>query len=419
MKPKLLLCLALVLTGGLLGCSTTKFNCSEVSAPGNFSWIAFNGKQLLFRNQLWDVESGKEIRQFATPPQITVSNNVSHGYGFVVAVAFSPGGKRALTVTAQELGPEMTGPGPVQLWDVASGRKLLEFKPDERIDNARFLPDGNRILTASDGQKYPVQIWDAKTGQRLLALRERPVSPYAAQIASFSPDGRLIATEGSAGTSGHYYATVNLRDSFSGRKICTIVDTTNSFFDLALFSPDGKSILTRESILQKDVRGVITNSQPMATLWDVKTGRRIRDFAQDCPMLFMPDGRQIICAGNQCTIHLRDVKSDNAIRQFVIPGFADGWRVDKIALSHDGKRLVVQYIAPTPTGTKIIVALWNTDTGKLIKQFDAGQAMVWSQLVGFSPEGECFLLFDKSGKPALYDGDYGTRLKVLEHFQQP
>src|SRR5690242_3358914 len=276
MNPKLLLGFALVLSGALLGCSTLKTHRSAQSAPGSFPWIAFNGKQLLFRNQLWDIESGKEIRQFAVPPQITVSNNVSHGCGYVEAVAFSPDGKKVLTATAQQIAPEMLTPGPVQLWDIASGRKLLEFKPDERIDNAQFLPDGKRILMTCDGQKYPVQIWDAKTGQRLLALRERPVSIYAAQIASFSPDGRLLATESSAGTNGHYYGTVNIRDSFSGRKICTIVDTTNSFFDMALFSPDGKSILTHESILQRDVRGAMANSQWMATIWDVKTGRRIQ-----------------------------------------------------------------------------------------------------------------------------------------------
>lgn len=411
MKPTFLLCLALALSGGLVGCST---NRSAQTAPAGYPWVNFNGKQLLVRNRLWDIESGNEIRQFAVPPQITVSNNVSHGYGYVEAVAFSPDGKIVLTATAQEMFPEMLGPGPVQLWDVANGRKLLEFKPEERIDNARFLPDGKRILTTSNGQKYPVQIWDAKTGQRLLALPELPVSNYAAQIANFSPDGRLIATEGSAGTNGHYFGIVNIWNSFSGRKICTIVDTTNSFFESAQFNPDGRSILTVAH------RGV-TNSHGVMTIWDAKTGRRIRDFVQVGLPLFTPDGRDIIGVDvrKRCTIILCDAKSGDEIRQYTIPGPEDGWRVDKIALSHDGKRLVVQYIAPTSSGTKINVALWNTDTGEIIKEFGKEDAMVWQTVVGFAPEGENFMLFDKNGKPELYDGATGKRLKILEQYQQP
>lgn len=416
MKPKLIVDFALVFCAALSSCATVQSNRSAEIWPQSYSWIGYNGKQLLFRNQLWDVESGKEIRQFAVPPQITVSNNVSHGYGYVEAAAFSPDGKQALTATAQQIAPEMLGPGPVQLWDVASGRKIWEFKPDERIDNARFLPDGKRILLSCDGQKYPIQIWDAKTGQRRLALPERPVSIYAGQLASFSPDGQLLATGGSAGTKGHYYGTLNIRSSITGRKICTIVDTTNSFFDLALFSPDGKSILTDESIVQKDVCGVITNSQRMATIWDAKSGRRIRDFSQIHPLFFMPDGCGMICAGDKCAIQLLSVKSGKEIRQFAIPGSESWWRVDKIALSHDGKRLLVQYLA---SSGQMAVALWNLDTGDLIKQLGGGPAMYWSTLVGFSPEGENFMLFGRNGKPELFNGETGRRLKVLEDFPQP
>lgn len=408
MNSKFLLCLAVILTGGLIGCSTSR---SAETAPTGYPWISFNGKQLLVRNRLWDVESGKEIRQFAVPPQITISNGVARGLGCVEAVAFSPDGKRVLTATAQYLAPEIWEPGPVQLWDIASGRKLLEFKPDELINNARFLPDGKRILTTSNGQKYPIQIWDAQTGHRLLALHEYPVSLYSAQIASYSPDGRLIATAGSAGTRGHYYGTVNIRNSITGQRICTIEDTTNSFFNSAQFSPDGKSILT------VDHRGV-TNSHGVTTIWDAKTGRRIRDFVQVGLPLFTPDGGNIVGvdARKRCTILLCDAKSGDEIRQLTIPGSEGWWNVERIALSHDGRRLLAQYLV---SSGQIAVALWDTDTGKLIKQFGKEDAMAWQALVGFSPESEHFVLFNKNGKPELYDGATGKRLNILEEYQQP
>src|SRR5476649_898297 len=105
MKPKLILCLALVLNGILSG-------FSSIGTGPNVPWLSYNGKLLLDRNHLWDIESGKEIRQFDVPPQITFSNNVPHGYGYVEAVAISPDGKKIVTATAQYIAPEMSGPGP-------------------------------------------------------------------------------------------------------------------------------------------------------------------------------------------------------------------------------------------------------------------------------------------------------------------
>src|ERR1019366_8876616 len=100
MKPKLILCLALVLSGGLCGCTT---NLSAEATPKILPWVSFNGKYLLNRNQLWDVATGKKFREFAVPPQFTVSNNAAQGWGSVEAVAFSPDGKKVLTVMNQYL----------------------------------------------------------------------------------------------------------------------------------------------------------------------------------------------------------------------------------------------------------------------------------------------------------------------------
>ena len=406
MKPKLLLCLALVLSG----CSTSR---GIETVPPGYPWISFNGKQLLFRNQLWDVKSGRQIRQFAVPPQITISNGVAHGYGYVEAVAFSPDGKKVLTATAHLLGPEMVGPGPVQLWDIASGRKLLEFDSDKRIENAQFLPDGKRILMMSEDGNFPIQIWDAKTGQRLLALRDRPVSIFSGALADFSPDGRLIAAQGQAGIEGHYYGTVNIWDSISGPKICTITGSTNSFFASARFSPDGKSILT----------GEMTDRQPKTMIWDVKTGHRIREFFEVHPVTFTPDGRKVICSGTN-GLALFYLKSNRETQHFTTPESfpapdSGAWMPEKIMLSPDGKRLIVQYSASTSTAAQILVALWNAETGKLIKHFGRENQMVWETMVGFSPKGENLMLFNNNGKPELFDGRTGERLQVLENFQLP
>jgi hypothetical protein len=66
------------------------------------------------------------------------------------------------------------------------------------------------------------------------------------------------------------------------------------------------------------------------------------------------------------------VKCGKEIRRFVIPGSESLWYVEKIFLSHDGKRLVAQYAA---SSGEMAVALWNVDTGELIREFDKGPAL--------------------------------------------
>jgi WD40 repeat protein len=232
-----------------------------------------------------------------------------------------------------------------------------------------------------------------------------------------------MATEVSIETNGRYYGAINIWNSITGRKKCVIEDTTHNFFYSAQFSPDGKSILANESILLINDRGMMTNTQSVARFWDAKTGGRIRDFGQDglprFPVglpLFTPDGNNIICGGTNSTITLRDAKSGKEIRRFEIPGSEGWWYVEKIFLSKDGERLVAQYLV---SSGQMAVALWNVDTGELIKEFDKGPALAGETVIGFSPKGENFLLFDQKLKPELFDGATGKRLKVLEQYQSP
>src|SRR5579859_3024884 len=189
------LLLTLAVCGGLLGCSSNRIAGTSL---GIQPLMSLNRKQLLIENQLWDIESGKEIRQFPVPPRLTMSNGVAFGYGYVVAAAVSPDGKRVLTATDHAIEPEMSEAGPVQLWDTASGRKLWEFTPHAvMIRDVQFSPDGKRFLTALDTENNQdtVQIWDAKTGHRLLVLQDlwMPGGPPVSQNVNFSPDGRQIA----------------------------------------------------------------------------------------------------------------------------------------------------------------------------------------------------------------------------------
>jgi WD40 repeat protein len=133
---------------------------------------------------------------------------IAQGYGQILAV--SPDGTRL--VTDRDAGAQPFAAGPrsqeVVVWDLTTGRELFQLRggfaggPAAPLQ-ATFSPDGRRIATCSAtrvgttysaGHSLPkdaeVKLWDAATGDELGCLA-RDVD---ATLLSFSPDGhRLIA----------------------------------------------------------------------------------------------------------------------------------------------------------------------------------------------------------------------------------
>ncbi|HYT33592.1 MAG TPA: hypothetical protein VEL69_01035 [Ktedonobacteraceae bacterium] len=80
---------------------------------------------------------------------------------WIYAVAWSPDGKRIL------LG---LGDHTAQIWDVASGRKLLTYRGHaDRVYSVSWSPDGSRI--ASGGSDRTVQVWETATGKLMFTYQ--------------------------------------------------------------------------------------------------------------------------------------------------------------------------------------------------------------------------------------------------------
>jgi Tol biopolymer transport system component len=104
---------------------------------------------------LWDVATGREVRQFR-----------AH-LGRITAIAFSPDGTMLLSAG---------GDYSARLWEVFSGKLLAEIRGhQEEILAAAFSPDGRRIATAS--ADTTVLIWD------VAALKNEPVR-HSARLTS-------------------------------------------------------------------------------------------------------------------------------------------------------------------------------------------------------------------------------------------
>jgi WD40 repeat protein len=136
---------------------------------------------------LWDVETGRHLRSFATE-------------GFVLALAFSADG-RALAAGHDDR--------KIRLWEVATGQVRLIVEHGDRPTALAFSPDGalltsacnnTRSNPATNGMTPPVglrqdtrdvRVWDVLSGRRVHTFEGHggPITTLA-----FSPDGRLLAS---------------------------------------------------------------------------------------------------------------------------------------------------------------------------------------------------------------------------------
>jgi WD40 repeat protein len=160
------------------------------------------------------------------------------------AVAFSPCGQRLAT----------GGDGhAVILWDAQTGNGEHVMKThSSRISSVSFSADGLRLATWSDDGS--ICVWDATiggnaTGALLRTIRDN-AHRYDVKCVHFSPrDNNMLASV------GYPRGSVLQWDVASGEKIRTI-----DGFTLATFSPDGRTIATLSNPFGSDVHLIDANT---------------------------------------------------------------------------------------------------------------------------------------------------------------
>ena len=212
--------------------------------------------------RLWDVASGRELRQF----QGHTSTSSVH------SVAFSPD-RRKIASGSWDC---------VWLWDVASGRELQKkfttiFHKDRNYNSVDFIvydkcvafsPDGRTIVF---GIKDCVLLWDVASGRELRLLQGHTSTSSVYSVA-FSPDSKTIAS----GSRDRVW----LWDVASGRELRQFQRHKYDVYSVA-FSPDSRKIAS--------------GSRDRVRLWDVASGRELRQlqgYTVRC-VAFSPDGRTI------------------------------------------------------------------------------------------------------------------------------
>jgi WD40 repeat protein len=283
--------------------------------------------------------AGAELR--VAPPGL--------GYWFN-RVVFTADGKQALV-----------GGGGLILFDLETGR---EVRRTLEVGGARrglaLSADGKHCLTGHTNDPVVHLV-----GVPSLAIEHKLVGHRSGVLAvALTPDASRAASSDGLGQ-------ILLWDARNGKESRRIVSSGEPAFSLA-FSTDGKRLLSGHQ-----PRG----TAPPLHLWDVDTGKEIRNFlvpekpAVVMGVRFLPDGKRGISAAMDGSVRVWDLETGKQLYSLPHPGGAYD-----LAVSADGRRAV------TPGYGDRCVRLWDLEGGKLLHVFDGHVAPVLG--VGVSADGK-------------------------------
>jgi WD40 repeat protein len=282
-----------------------------------------------------------------------------------------PARARPVRPAAPPAGGESAAERPFASRDLAVHKDL--------VAGASFSPDGRLLATAShDGT---LAVWEVASGKEIARFSGHGNQVYAVQ---FSPDGRFLA---SAGMSGG----ICLRDARTWQEVRRFPQD-DWVFGLS-FSPHGDQLLS-------------AGKSPMVRLWDVATGGEVRAFRQ--PMEFVrcvavsADGRSALAAGGYDNnsdvptgplLRVWDLQSGKTLFEFN-PGIRTS--LDSAVFLPDGKAVLAEDPASAHHPS-----VWEIGTGRKIHEM----ALLSIATVAISPDGRRAVAASREGPLHLLDAD--------------
>jgi WD40 repeat protein len=301
------------------------------------------------------------------------------------------------------LAAAVSDPASVQIWDVASGRRVLEL-PSHASKTVCFTPDRRTVV--SGGDDSAIRMWDLESRTE----RGRPAEHLGSILAvAFAPDGSTVATTGSD-------RTIRLWDSATGRS--------------RLLLPGGESLMNVPEVrFFPDGRGFLCLREPhLLSVCDIATGREVRKLTalKDPVRSFgvSPDGKLVAVRTlddklEERWLHLLDAATGSEIHQLRDPATVS--RSFGVVLGFDGPLRFSMDGKCVASGSHGTIRQWDVVTGKERCRLEGHKAQI-NHLNYFpggrllvSEAGEC----DFSGGSVdhtnrLWDAASGRQLWVVE-----
>jgi WD40 repeat protein len=323
----------------------------------------------------WLGTSGGAFIRLWTLPQLELQL-VGHS-GDVLDARWSPDGTRIVTAGDD---------GTARVWNTTTGEPLLVFsKHGQTLHCASWSPSGDRVVTT--GADGTARIWDAIYGEELTVF-----SGHINDIwhADWSPDGKYVVTDGA--------------DQFTKAWEAESGEPTGFWLHRQLdrgrsrWSPDGQCVVTTAEL---------GASHQAVWVWDAGSGKRLLSFENHedwtCAADWSPDGGRVVSTGHDRTARVWGAETGEEL--LVLTGHRGV--VHDTDWSPDGKSIVTGDDAGE-------VKVWHAGSGKEIDGFSAEAAIL---NVDWSADGR-YIVASGLFNPPLVQRAWNTTEDLIAHARE-
>jgi WD40 repeat protein len=321
------------------------------------------------RIKIYDLRTGAVVHTLELPG------------GAVNSICFTQDGGRMAAGHGQ-----VDGPGGASMWEVPSGRKLVDYVGHASMVLSVWIDEGSRQLVTGSWDRSAM-IWDLDSGAGIAEFRGHGERVRRALLTS---DGRRLITASADGAA-------KLWSVQSRRCLRTFLGHEGA--------------LTLGLALTPNERGFFTCGEDMTgRLWDTESGKCIRVFNGHTRLVrslaVTRDGETLITASRDGTLGLWDVETGT--RTHVLRGHGD-W-VNGVSICADGKRVA----SVSGDGT---VKFWDIAGGSLLGSLHLlDEGFLWTTPGEDEEDATGYVHTDRPDLVSVIEfGERGTGRNVLPH----